>query len=509
MNVLSKAVATIEPGIDDGDTPFGSFHVILSAESKDRDGDVLRSDEWEDLPSWINFDIDHAMSVEKTVGSGVPTIEDDGCLHVRGTYASTDLAQDVRKLVNEKHVRNTSVTFMSTKTEKDGKTVTKRELLNGAFVAVPSNRDAIVLESKAMDVTAKAGARNSANDKKRIQAIHDVAAELGASCAAEESADTGEMDGANKSTSAVEAMGRPQLDEEEFAKAVEEAVEKAKAQIVAAAASPAPPAGAKTTTTYVTKALANSVEDLQARISDALCDIYERANPSAWVYVQATFLDDGGKSGTVVYCLNGDSLSRTFTDDGSQVTLGDKVTDVTIITTIVPEGDGSDNDEKAVEPAAVEAKSVTDAEWDGSASRFTLEQYRASTLIHPAEPSDDKNDYKLPVKEPNGSVNSNAVHAAAGALAGARGGLTGVTAEQKEQAAKTMVGLYRNQLKEDPPDSLLKLAGESPEGDDSKSADPASADTKDVSADAGSADEDPNSLRARALLIELQAQALL
>ena len=44
-------------------------------------------------------------------------------------------------------------------------------------------------------------------------------------------------------------------------------------------------------------------------------------------------------------------------------------------------------------------------------------------------------------------------------LAGARGGLTGVTAEQKEQAAKTLVGLYKNQLKEDPPDSLLELAG--------------------------------------------------
>lgn len=506
MDIISKALASIEPGEDDADTPYGSFHVILSAESKDRDGDVLRHDEWEDLPDWINFDIDHAMSVEKTVGSGVPTIEDDGCLHVRGTYASTALGQLVRTLVKEKHVRNTSVTFMSTKTEKDGKSVVKRELLNGAFVAVPSNRDAVVLDSKGIgvDIETKAGARNNAADKKSIQAIHDHAAALGASCAEAQNADTGEMDGANKAPSPFVVDVTGSIDVESLSKAFAEAVERNPLHVGRLMVLPQAKPAEKTATLYVAKALANSVEDLQARISDALCDIYERGNPSAWVYVQATFLDEGGKSGTVVYCLNGDSMSRTFEDDGSQVMLGDKVTDVTIITTVVPEGDGSnDDDQKAVEPSSVEAKSVVNTPWDGSASRFTIEQWRASCLIGPATESDSKDDYKLPVKEPNGDVNSNAVHAAAAALAGGRGGVDAPT-DEKKAAARKLLALYR-QIGDDAPDSLLELAGESPKDDSQKSADPASADVK--SAGAGSADEEI-AVRARALALRAQALSL-
>lgn len=527
MEIISKAVASIEPGEDDQKSETGTFHVILSAESKDRDGDVLRRDEWDTLPGWINFDIDHAMSVEKTVGSGTPTLEDDGNVHVRGIYASTPLAQTVRTLVNEKHVRNTSVTFMTTKTQKDGKTVVKRELLNGAFVAVPANRDAIVLESKAVDIATKAGARNNATDAKTIQAIHDHAAMLGASCtpAEQQNAASGEADGANKTLdrAAVEALIAEAVakaagggyqpapyhrDPDETVQCPEcEKFDSPDAQFCDQCGTKLAgrddvkvedtPAASKSATVYVAKALSNSVEDLQARISDALSDAYSD-DEDAWCWLEATFLDPGGSAGTIVYSLRGDSLSRTFTDDGNQVTLGDEVTDVTIVTTVVPEGDG-DPDSKSVT-----VKSVSDKPWsDFSAADYSLEQYRSATLIHPAEASENKSDYKLPVKEPDGTVNRNAVHAAASALAGGRGGVDAPT-EQKTQAAKTLVGLYRNELKEDPPDSLLELAGESPKDGDTKSADTAAADVK--SAAAVPADEEIE-LRARALLITSQAQA--
>jgi hypothetical protein len=105
------------------------------------------------------------------------------------------------------------------------------------------------------------------------------------------------------------------------------------------------------------------------------------------------------------------------------------------------------------------------------------------------------------VKEPNGDVNSNAVHAAAAALAGGRGGVDAPD-DVKKAAAKKLISLY-GQLKEDAPDSILELAGESPK-DDSKSADTAAADVK--SAAAASADEEIQ-LRARALQIATQALA--
>jgi hypothetical protein len=159
----------------------GTFEVILSAPTLDRDGDTLLPEDWQQpLPDHITFDQDHGMSVESTVGSGVPTIDPEtGNLIVRGTYSSLQRAQDVRTLVNEGHIRTTSVAFMNVPgTEKDGKGRTVRELLNGAFVAIPSNREALVLDSKGV----KAGARNSAADAEHLQAIHDHAAACGAAC---------------------------------------------------------------------------------------------------------------------------------------------------------------------------------------------------------------------------------------------------------------------------------------------------------------------------------------
>jgi hypothetical protein len=175
MNVIRK-----DATITNTDDEFpGAFEVVLSAPTLDRDGDTLLPDEWKTpLPDHITFDSDHGMSVATTVGSGVPEINDAGELIVRGTYSSLDRAQEVRTLVNEGHIRTTSVAFMTTRAKgAGGKQVVTRELLNGAFVAIPSNREAVILSSKGI----KTGARNSASDAKHIQAIHDHAAALGAS----------------------------------------------------------------------------------------------------------------------------------------------------------------------------------------------------------------------------------------------------------------------------------------------------------------------------------------
>ena len=104
------------------------------------------------------------------------------------------------------------------------------------------------------------------------------------------------------------------------------------------------------------------------------------------------------------------------------------------------------------------AKSVVDASWDGSASRFTPQQWRASCILDTGQGDiESKGRYKLPVKEPNGDVNRNAVHAAAGGHG--ISAVTGVGDDAKAAAARRLVALYRNDLGEDPPAGLLKLAG--------------------------------------------------
>lgn len=102
------------------------------------------------------------------------------------------------------------------------------------------------------------------------------------------------------------------------------------------------------------------------------------------------------------------------------------------------------------------AEAVSNAAWgDVSQADYTIEQWRRACLIHPDQTSDDKGDYKLPVRMPDGTLNRNAVHAAAQRF----GQIAGVSADDKKAAARKLVGLYRSQLKEDPPASLLSAAG--------------------------------------------------
>lgn len=142
----------------DGD-PNGEFDVILSAPTLDRDGEVIDAKVFEPLPDHITFDIDHGMSTATTVGSGTPYYDGD-VLRVKGTYSSIPRAQEVRTLVREGHIRTTSVAFMgAVREEKDGVPhVVKAELLNGAFVPIPSNRESVVLSAKAFEEKADSAA---------------------------------------------------------------------------------------------------------------------------------------------------------------------------------------------------------------------------------------------------------------------------------------------------------------------------------------------------------------
>lgn len=164
--------------------PNGEFDVILSAPTLDRDGEVIDAKVFDPLPDHITFDIDHGMSTATTVGSGVPEYLPDGRLRVKGTYSSIPRAQEVRTLVREGHIRTTSVAFMgAVREEKDGVAhIVKAELLNGAFVPIPSNRESVVLSAKNFAAAIKAGARNSTKDAERLQSIHDLTVENGADC---------------------------------------------------------------------------------------------------------------------------------------------------------------------------------------------------------------------------------------------------------------------------------------------------------------------------------------
>lgn len=104
--------------------------------------------------------------------------------------------------------------------------------------------------------------------------------------------------------------------------------------------------------------------------------------------------------------------------------------------------------------------SFTDKTWDGSASRYPdTESYCKACLIdtNPSGEKKTQDNCKLPVAEPDGTINTNALSSALGALNGARNALSGVSAQDKKAAARKLLGYYRG-AKMDVPDSLKNMA---------------------------------------------------
>jgi HK97 family phage prohead protease len=119
---------------------------------------------------------------------------------------------------------------------------------------------------------------------------------------------------------------------------------------------------------------------------------------------------------------------------------------------VVAEALGVPNPDDAQDAADGERSqraAVSDAAWDGSAARFTIEQWRRSCLVDMGGDSASKDNYKLPVREPDGTLNRNAVHNAA-----ARISQLDAPASVVAAAKEKLAGIYRNELHEDVPDSL-------------------------------------------------------
>lgn len=323
MDIVTKDFP-VTAGEATEDSPHGTFEVILSAPTQDRDGEVVDSKAFEPLPDHITFDTDHSMTCDSVVGSGVPSYAEDGTLRVKGSYAQDERSQIIRQKVLDGHIRTTSVTFMAATREKDAKGVdhvTKAELINGTFTPVPSNRESVVLASKSIlahELAEKVGARNSASDAEVIQSMHDALVGLGATCDTKSATPDG-----------------------------------------------------KTATEVVAKALSGSFEERESSVYDAVSSGYTDNDNDIWAYPVATFEDN------VVFRVSGGDAAGTWRsgytieDDGT-ATLGtpEKVVVTEVITTV---SDTNPADEAASDSAAQAAETDTAKSADeGSAKSAEL-----------------------------------------------------------------------------------------------------------------------------------------
>lgn len=329
---VTKAMASIEPGPADEDGP-GSFSLILSTSDLDRDGEIVDAGAFEPLPDHISMDIDHGLSVATTVGSGKPFYRADGKLQVDGTYASTELGQTTRTLVREGHVRTASVAMIPLKKKKDADGqvhVTSADLLNGAFTPVPSNKGALLLSSKSLDVALKAGKRNSSSDQRDIQEMHDLAAGLGAICG-----DGSSEEGKSAAHAATKNAGYPA----EF------------------------------------KAIIGSVEALQARVNDALEDAYGEYGTYLRGVLPDTVVFEAWSSSRLP---DSGTYSQTYTDDGAVVTLTGDAVAVDIHEVVAPDADADREGKSAADAAAV--KAAADAADEATAAEALIQEMASRAL---------------------------------------------------------------------------------------------------------------------------------
>jgi len=129
-------------------------------------------------------------------------------------------------------------------------------------------------------------------------------------------------------------------------------------------------------------------------------------------------------------------------------------------------GDGEEQPETDVAAEledAMEFRGISEKPWDGSSSRFTDDQWYASTIAHLNGSSKVKSDNKLPILEPGGQLSRAAVHNAA-----ARINQLQAPAEVKSKAKASLRTAYR-ELGDELPD-VLKATDD---------AEPFAADTKD------------------------------
>ena len=103
--------------------------------------------------------------------------------------------------------------------------------------------------------------------------------------------------------------------------------------------------------------------------------------------------------------------------------------------------------------AAFALFAISEAAWDGSASRFTDEEWERATVVDRGEEfATAKERYALPIREPNGDLSRAGVHAAAG-----RVDQVDAPAEAITSAKRQLVAAYR-ELDQEPPESIVAAA---------------------------------------------------
>jgi HK97 family phage prohead protease len=130
----------------------GEFVAVASDDTLDHDGEVIVPGAFNPLPRSVPVHANHVNDVTKLVARAVPYYQGNK-LMLKGSFAQTALAQEVRQLVADGVLCDLSVVFAHAQKKwvKGVNTILKAELVAVDFVSIGSNRSARVLTSRSHD----------------------------------------------------------------------------------------------------------------------------------------------------------------------------------------------------------------------------------------------------------------------------------------------------------------------------------------------------------------------
>lgn len=162
-----------------------TFKVIASTESEDRHGDIVRVDGW-DIENFMKnpvIVIDHNWTVENIVWKATKIYTEDDKLIVEWVFTSTWKGQLVNELYNGWFLKAVSVGFLPKQYEDEkGSIISKQELYELSFVAIPANPEALSLDEKKLvdtyhknlQVTKKEMKQKSLNEMIKESVMEDL-----------------------------------------------------------------------------------------------------------------------------------------------------------------------------------------------------------------------------------------------------------------------------------------------------------------------------------------------
>lgn len=165
----------------------GTFKVVASDETVDRAGEVIKVS-WRELNNFMKNPViiaNHQYKVENIIWKATEIYVENEKLVVEWVFATTELAQDVRKLYDGGFIKTVSVWFIpKERDQKNSNIITKAELLEVSFVPVPCNPNALSLWKEIVEDLISKGLilKEETNEEPKEEWTPNEEAETNATC---------------------------------------------------------------------------------------------------------------------------------------------------------------------------------------------------------------------------------------------------------------------------------------------------------------------------------------